>query len=171
MGQKDSVYRKSPQGADALARRDPSLTPRLRSLLIMVDGKRSVDELVRLAPTGAETEPLLSQLHALGMLEAVRPSAPAEPAPARAAAAGEQEAGAPPPVRTVPLPEAQRAAVRRLTDLLGPEAESLCLRIEAARTAQDLQAMLQRAETLVRSARGAEAASAFMQHMQAYRPA
>lgn len=168
MGQKDLVYRKSPQGADALARRDPSLTPRLRSLLILVDGKRTVGELERLASTAEETEGLLGQLHAGGMLEAI--VIPATPRPAAIATAASPAEAPAPRIQTVSLPDAQRAAVRRLTDLLGPEAETLCLRIESTRTAQDLLALLQRAETMVRSARGAEAASAFTQHMQAYRP-
>jgi hypothetical protein len=172
MGQKDSVYRKSTEGAAALARRDPSLTPRLRSLLILVDGKRSTEELVRMAPTGTETEALLAHLESAGMLE--RAFATTEPAPLREIAQTPAPAeGSPAPIqtRTVPLAQAQRAAARRLTDLLGPEAETLCLRIESARTAQDLAALLQRAEAMVRSARGADAATAFTRHMQAYRPA
>lgn len=159
MGQKDSVYRKSPQAVEALAKRDPALTPRLRSLLILVDGKRSGEELGRLAPTGAETPQLLAQLHALGMLEV-----------ALAAAPEGSDATAAPAARSVSLPDAQRAAVRRLTDLLGPDAAGLCMRIESTRTAQDLLAILQRAEMTVRTARGADAANAFARQMQDFRP-
>lgn len=173
MIQNHSVYRKSARGAEALARRDPALTLKLRSLLIMVDGKRHAEELARISPAGAETAQLLSQLDDLGMIE---------PATAPARAAQEAAAGAPPElppatpapaaieVRNVPLPEAKRAAVRRLTDLLGPMGEDLCLRLESARTAQDLLAVLKRAETMVRSVRGGEAATTFMQEMQAHRP-
>lgn len=162
MVQKHPVYRKSPLGAEALARRDAALALRLRSLLILVDGKRPAEELAKLSPTGPETVQLLQQLEEMGLIE----QAAAEPAEAAGAA--------PAPIRTkprtVPLAEAQRAAVRHLTDLLGPEAESVCLRIEAARTAQDLLAVLQRAESLVRNARGPAAATAFTEHMQAHRP-
>lgn len=163
MVQKHSVYRKSDLGVEALARRDAALALRLRSLLILVDGKRPLEELAKLSPTGPETGQLLRQLEEQGMIERVAPE-PAEPASA-----------APGPIRTqsrtVSLPEAQRAAVRHLTDLLGPGVESLCLRIEAARTVQDLQAALQRAESLVRDARGSEAATAFTERMRAFRPA
>lgn len=161
MVQKHSVYRKSPFGAEALARRDAALALRLRSLLILVDGKRTRDELAKLSPAGAETGQLLDQLLDMGLIEPAAEQAP-EPAPA---------AVAPIATRTASLPDAQRAAVRKLNELLGPEAESLCLRIEAVRTAQELLAVLHRAESLVRSARGAEAATAFTEHMRPYRPA
>jgi hypothetical protein len=166
MVQKHWVYRKSPLAVEALARRDAALALRLRSLLILVDGKRPVEELAKLSPAGPEAGELLEQLEQMGMVER---------AAAESAVSGGTAGATPVPARTkstnVSLPEAQRAAVRHLTDLLGPEAQSLCLRIEAVRTAQDLLAVLQRAESLVRSARGAEAATAFTEHMQAHRPA
>jgi hypothetical protein len=172
MVQKHSVYRKSAHAADALSRRDQALTLRLRSLLILVDGRRPVEELARLSPAGPETGQLLSQLEQLGMIEpaaarsvAAAPQAPVSPPAVGATAANTSS------IRTVPLAEAQRAAVRRLNDLLGPQADGLCMRIESVRTAQELLAILQRAESVVRSARGAEAATSFMQHMVANRPA
>lgn len=184
MVQKNAVYRKSAHGAEALAKRDPALSLRLRSLLILVDGKRPVEELAKLSPTGAETEQLMSQLDDLGMIEPASAAAPttqptpAEAAPVATAGATEAPQSAPPPptpapaqVRTVPLAEARRAASRRLTDLVGPAGEDLCLRIEGARTPQDLLAILKKAEMMVRSARGAEAAVEFQRHLDANRPA
>lgn len=185
MVQKNTVFRKSAHGAEALAKRDPALTLRLRSLLILVDGKRSVEELAKLSPTGPETEQLVSQLDDLGMIEPALAAAPPPPAsaeaatpaaaqaaaPAQAVQASAGPAAAPVQVRVVPLPEARQAASRRLTDLLGPQAEDLCLRIEGARTAQDLLAILKKAEVMVRSARGPEAAAEFHRHMEAHRPA
>jgi hypothetical protein len=181
MIQKNAVYRKSAHGAEALARRDPALTLRLRSLLILVDGKRHAEELAKLSPSGPETEQLLGQLDDLGMIELATAPAPAPAtaamaataeAPAPAAVLTPEPAAAPTPVqvRVVPLPEAKRAAVRRITDLLGPTGEDLCLRIESTRSAQDLLAVLKRAEAVVRSVRGAEAATAFVHDMQAHQP-
>ena len=110
MVQKHSVFRKSALGAEALARRDAALALRLRSLLILVDGKRPVEELAKLSPTGPETDRLLEQLEQMGMIERAI-AAPVEPAEAADAA--------PAPIRTrprtVPLPEARRAAVRHLS--------------------------------------------------------
>jgi hypothetical protein len=169
MARKNAVYRKSAHGAQALAARDPSLVPRLRSLLILADGRRPAEELAKLCPAGPQTEQLLAQLEALGMVEVTSDGeANAAPAAAPASPSAIQPIAVQP--RTVPLAQAQRAAVKRLVDLLGPEADGLCLRIEAVRTAQDLLALLERAETLVRSARGAGAATSFVEYMQDHRP-
>ncbi|WBY01689.1 hypothetical protein PE066_19915 [Ramlibacter tataouinensis] len=165
MVQKIAVYRKSARGSDALATRDPALSMRLRSLLIMVDGKRSADELARLSAAPAEMQQLFEQLLQLGMIE------PLQAAQAPTGGNGQAPSTAASAERILTLPEAQRAAVRGLTDLLGPTADELCLRIERARTAQDLLAVLKRAELAIRTARGAQAAAAFMADMQAHRPA
>ena len=158
MVQKNGVYRKSARGTEALAKRDPALTLRLRSLLILVDGKRTGEELARLSAGLGDADQLLLQLDDLGMIELAQ--APAETSAPAAAA----------PPRIVTLQEAQRLAVRRLTDLMGPMAEDLCLRIESTRNAQDLAAQLKRAEGLVRQVKGALAAAALMQELQGYRP-
>lgn len=164
MVQKLAVYRKSAKGAEALARRDPALGMRLRSLLILVDGKRSTDELARLSPSPAELQQSFAQLLELGMIEPLPPPA----GPEAASVATPSAAAA--PARIVTLAEAQRAAVRGLTNLLGPTADDLCLRIEGARTAQDLLVVIKRAEIAVRTARGAQAAAAFMADMQTHQP-
>lgn len=164
MVQKLAVYRKSAKGAEALARRDPALGMRLRSLLILVDGKRSAEELVRLSASPAELQQSFAQLLELGMIE------PLPPPPGPDAAPVATSPAAAVPTRIVTLAEAQRVAVRGLTNLLGPTADDLCLRIEGARTAQDLLAVIKRAEIAVRTARGAQAAAAFMADMEAHRP-
>ena len=122
------------------------------------------DELARLSATPAELQQSFAQLLALGMIEPLPPPATAATAPVGTPAAAAA------PTRIVTLAEAQRAAVRGLTNLLGPTADDLCLRIENARTAQELLAVIKRAEIAVRSARGAHAAAAFMADMQAHRP-
>jgi len=165
MVQKIAVYRKSARGTEALATRDPVLSMRLRSLLILVDGKRSTDQLARLSPSSEEVQQAFAQLLELGMIEPLHP-------PSGAAAGGEEASpsAAAAPARIVTLQEAQRAAVRGLTNLLGPTADDLCMRIESARTAQDLQVAIKRAEVAIRTARGSQAAADFMADMQTRRP-
>jgi len=158
---KDAIYRKSAKGTEAITNRQHGLTPKLRSTLILVDGKRRFEEIARLSAMLGDTEQLLDQLLADGFIEEAVAAAPA-PAPAAAAAAAPQPA--------LSLPEAQRFAVRRLTDILGPTAEELCLRIESARNAQEFVATLARAETFVREFRGQEVAAAFAAEMQSHRP-
>ena len=58
-----AIYQKSGKGAQAISTRQHGLTPKQRSMLILVDGKRSFEELAKLAamlgepglgPTAAE---------------------------------------------------------------------------------------------------------------------
>lgn len=57
--------------------------------------------------------------------------------------------------------QAKRLCARSLIDALGPTAERLCLRIEAAPTPADLIVAAQRAHAVVRDVRGAAAADSF----------
>lgn len=174
MFQKTAVYRKSIAGQEALARRDPALTMRHRSLLIMVDGKRSAEELGRLAAGAGEFESLMNALSDLGMIEpvAVNPSAPAPAtAPSPAPAVPGAQASAPAAVPALTLSQAQRVAVRRLTDLLGPSAEDLCMKLEATRTPKDFMALVKRAADMLRNVKGDAAADSLTQALAGYRPA
>jgi hypothetical protein len=165
--QKNVIYHKSAKGSEAIAtRQHGALTPKLRSMLIMIDGKHSFDELVRLANVLGEPEQLLVQLLEQGLIEpgAVLAPAPAPTsAPAPLAAAGGKQAGT--------LIDAQRFVVRRLTDILGPNAEELCLRIEAARNVHDLQTAVARAEGILRQYVNSHTAAEFMADAQAHMPA
>lgn len=162
MIRKDVIYQKSPKGQEAIGNRQLGLAPKLRSALILVDGKRGVDEIARLSAVLGDPEQLLGQLLADGYIEESTGRAP----PPAAASASPSPAAAP----TVSLPEAKRHAVRRLTDILGPTAEELCLRIESARSVQEYLAALAKAEGIVRGFRGQEAAAAFAADMQSHRP-
>jgi hypothetical protein len=166
----NAIYLKSAKGAEAIATRQHGLTPKLRSLLILIDGKRSVAELTRLAGMLGDVEQLLSQLLEQGCIDTAAgvPLSSGQTQPSGAAGTLGAAAGGSTPA--VSLPEAQRFAVRRLTDILGPSAESLCLRIEAARTAQEFTAILGRAEAVVRDFRGADVAARFASDMQARWP-
>jgi hypothetical protein len=163
MVQRTAIYQKTDKGVQSLATRDPVLTPKLRSMLIMVDGKRGVDELGKLAAALGEPEQLLAQLLALRMVEAVASATP----PASESAG---LSSAPAPLAAVPLSEAKRFAVRRLTDLLGPTAEDLCLRVESARTAADFKVVVKRAEAVLREFGGSDMAASFARDMQSHRP-
>ena len=64
-----SIFRKSIKGAEAIATRQPGMPPRLRSALIMVDGKRNVEELAKLVSMLGEPDALLTELEASGLIE------------------------------------------------------------------------------------------------------
>lgn len=159
---KDAVWRKTPRGLEAIERRAGGLSPRLRTLLIMVDGRRRAADYVALAAGLGQAEQLLAQLAGGGFIEAVLPAwAGPLPQPPTLSALTRTEpapAGVPP---SLPLADAKRLAVRQLTDMLGPTAELLCLRIEAARSEDDLWDHLRRARSVLRDARGEGAARRF----------
>jgi hypothetical protein len=183
---KTAIYHKSPRGAEAIAKRNATLTPKLRSMLILVDGRRPHAELARLAAGLGDVDWLLEQLEGEGFIEPGAPRAgpPTGPAPLGAATAPAplQVASAPAPLRppsapaplaptglNMPLDQAQRFAVRLLTDLLGPTGQDLCVRIEAARSAQEFRAVIRRTETMLREVVGPELAARFVNEVESQR--
>lgn len=158
MNSKNALYHKSDKGTQAISTRQHGLTPKARSMLILVDGKRGFEELARLSGMHSDAEQLLDQLLADGFIEETAPPAPAPVAAATATAP------------LVTLSEAQRFAARRLTDLLGPRAEQLCLRIESTRNVVDFHAAVSHAHDIVRDFAGAQKAATFAAEIQAHRP-
>jgi hypothetical protein len=151
------VYRKTARGVEAVATRDGTLGPRERSMLIMVDGRRGSAELA--AVTNAAE--LLASLAAKGLIEPV-PKAAAAYEPTQPASLEDVAPKAP---QALSVASAQRLAVRRLTELLGPHATELCLRVEKARNAQELTATFRHVENTLRQALGASAAARFIQEV------
>lgn len=151
-----TIYAKTAAGHDEIETRARRLTPRARSLLILIDGKRTEADLAGLVQQHGET---LAALLEAGLVEpvagipATKPSsgkAPAAASPAaKAAEAGEDIAAL------------RREAVRAINDLLGPGGESLALRIERAANGEELRAALERAVAYIASARGGGAAAQF----------
>lgn len=196
---KSATYHKSAKGAEAIATRQQSgLTPRQRSMLILVDGRRSYAELARLARVLGDPEQLLAQLSTEGYIEAGPPRAgpPTAPAPlfdsdALDATWGYLSGPVPldsgpvpldsmpqpldsapgalvtPAARAVSLDQAKTAAVARLKDLLGPEADDLCVRLEAAASPQEFRAAVRRTEAVLRAVVGPELAAQFLSEVVA----
>ena len=110
---------------NAIKLRDRALTQKSRMLLIVVDGAKSVAELLKPLPNPDEARQLLGDLLRAGFVMALDVPKPAPPpaasaAPHKAPAAGVDDS----------LKPMIRRATRLLEDLLGPDAESLCLQIE-----------------------------------------
>jgi len=164
--QKNLVYHKSAKGAEAIATRQHGLSPKLRSMLIMIDGKRSFDELLQVSQMLGNAEELLGQLLDQGFIEPGG-SVISAPAPLSSAPAALGTAAGP----ALTLVEAQRFVSRRLTDLLGPNAEELCLRIEATRNVHDFQLAVGRAEGMLHQFVSSQTAAEFAAEVHAHMPA
>lgn len=157
---RQAIYRKTGAGADAIATRHAALAPKQRSLLILVDGRRTVGELATLGAALGDPAELLQALLAHGYIEPLARKSPVAPAAgARADADG------------VPLAQARTLAVRRLTDLLGPGATDLCLRLEKTHTVQEFQAAVRRTEATLRQVVGPQRAAQFLEGLDNVRAA
>lgn len=153
------AFRKTEKGNEEIKSRAHGLSMRLRPLLILVDGKSTVDELVRRSPLGAELVPQLQQLVDGGFIEPVgagsSPPAPDAPAPAPApAASAAGPAGLPASTKVGDLAKARRGALRALHDVLGPMADDFGVRVERAKTPAELLATLESILKLVEGMSG-----------------
>lgn len=85
---RELVFSKTEAGQREIQTREMRLAPRLRSLLVQVDGKRSVAGLLDMLGTAGITEEHFSQLADAGLITAPVAAAapPASPAPTAAAA-------------------------------------------------------------------------------------
>jgi hypothetical protein len=193
---KNTIFRKSAKGQEAFSSRQSGLPPKLRSLLILVDGKRPVSELAKMALVPAELDPMLDLLEAEGYIESdsrpraafqdtatvpqplMKASGPAPLSPSGgsptdapdAPAPAPPPASAPAPVTPVTLAQAKQLAARLVTSSLGPVGEELCIRIEASRTLADYTAAVKRAYSVIREVRGGAAATQFGQQIEANLP-
>jgi hypothetical protein len=154
---KNALHYKSAKGIEAIASRQHGLGPKLRSMLILVDGKRKFDELTRLSSAFGDTQQLLQQLLTNGFIDEVRIEA-AQPK-------------VPPAPSTKTLPQAQKFAVHRLTKVLGPMSEQLCMRIESTRSWDEFDAAIAHADGIVRGIKGLQLAATISAEIQAHRPA
>lgn len=168
-----NIYRKTPKGLDEVATRANRLPPRARAALILVDGQRTDDELARLIQVNASET--LAMLVEQNFIEV---TAEAVAAPPAAALAPPRLATQPPPKPIIgehstaeapsTMPRAydfrlvQREAVRRLTDMLGPSAETLAMKMESSKDMATLRPLLIQARDLITAVRGKQAAADYI---------
>jgi hypothetical protein len=150
-----TIFRKTAKGAAEIETRANRLTPRMRSMLILVDGKRDADDLRQMITQQADET--LKALAEQGFIEAVGETMRG----GAAAAAAESAAPAPPAAPAQDVNVVRKAAIRMLTEILGPTADSLAVRMEKARSMEELKPLLGQAAKLILAARGRSAAEAY----------
>lgn len=153
-----AIYRKSDKGTEAIATRGHGVGGKLRMLLILVDGKKNVEELTRLATGMGESAQSLQQLEADGFIEVLPGAAGARPDGGPAVASGTE------------LSKLKSLATRLLLEQLGPLADELSLRIEATRDLSQFVEAMKRAYTVVRDVKGQAAADRFGAEVEAQLP-
>ena len=163
------VYTKTPKGISEIATRSAQLSMTTRRVLIMIDGKRTVDELSVLLRPG-EVDGVVAQLESAGLIHRYTSShaldvptvagREVDAMPTTQGPSGGEEAN------PMTLEEAKRRAVRELTDRLGPDAEVLSMRIESCRTIEDFRERVREAERFVTAAMGPAAAADYLRALR-----
>ena len=172
---KNTLFGKTAAGREALTSRPAGLVPRLRSLLIMVDGKRNLAEFEKLTGSLEQATQSLNELMSGGWVEIVG----ADGLPKAAATAGatapvlevadvQSKVSRPAPLMEettslarLPFSEARRLVVRFINDQLGPMGETLAIRAESCKTPTDLQAALPRIREGLKSFKGSAVVQQF----------
>ena len=161
-----SALIKTSQGRLEMARRSSALTPVERRLLILVDGKKTVNDLAAFVRVG-ELEAALERLLALGLaaptgqVVALQPPvgpgfACASAAQAERAATGAQE-----------FARVRDEASRFVRERLGSAGEPMCSAIDRCNGPHQLRSMLRGVETFVGERLDAQTTQAFARHFGA----
>lgn len=153
-----TAYRKTPMGLSEVKTRAHGLSPRLRSTLILLDGKRTLEDLQPLVSQGLEES--LQTLLDGEYIEAVTVPDRTRVLPV-AATRGAKPPPAQPAGGDAEFRAVRREVVRFINEHLGPAAETLAIKMERAGTAAELQPLLPTAAQIIQNVSGAQAASAF----------
>lgn len=144
----DSVLSKTQKGAQEIATRQNKLDPRLRALLIMVNGKATAAELAQKFGQTGDIAPMLEQLASQGFIQETGAAAPA-------AGGGDG------------LKRAQLEICSYLREALGPDADSLAEKIEACKSAAEVRAYLDARRQILNQWLGAEKSVQFWARAEA----
>lgn len=158
---------KTDQGREAIARRLPELPPRLRPVLIMMDGKRTVAELSLLADAmGGQAA--LAQLVDLGLAEPVPGLVPSSLSPAPPPLAELGSGGA--PAATLSLEQFRTQLADYFEAQLGPSAQMLAIQIRACQQVRDLKPLIARGTDNLQHFKGLAAVKAFQRGLGSQMP-
>jgi len=150
-----TVYAKTEVGHEEISSRTRRLPARVRTMLIMVDGRRSVAELLNNSPVPADSQAHLETLVEGGFIASVGGSqADAAPAPSTAAVSATT-----PPAED--LKEAKRVVSVTLMEMIGPEADFFTGRVDAARSMAELLAEAEKLRMMLNNSLNSRKAQEF----------
>lgn len=132
-----TVFAKTPLGHDEIATRARHLPARVRAMLIMIDGRHTVAELLTGHPAPGEAEGYLRPLEDGGFIESAQPAAAPD------------------------LSEVRSAMTRMLIDFLGPEADSIAMRLERVTSREALLSEAEKLQEMLENIVGRERAGRF----------
>lgn len=141
------IYKKTDKGAEEIKSRAHGLHPRSRTLLILVDGKTSMEALLKKAAVATEAYQQLQSLLEGGFIEEI--AGAGAPAPGASDSAN------------VDLTAVKRLAVKMLHDAMGPDADMFAARIESVKTPAEFRIQAEKFRDAVKAARGSRFAEQF----------
>lgn len=165
------IYAKTQAGLNAIKDRSSGLTPRQRSVLIMCDGKRGAEEVLKNTSGLGATASDLDVLVSLDMLMTTQPAVAQTTAPMKSTASAHpasklNSAAAGSANRTVSPEELKlliRRASKQLESLLGPSCEPLCLALEKTKSYDEFALKINDLRRVLVSTRSEKLAEGFVQ--------
>ncbi len=163
-----SIYRKTEAGVAEVQVRTLGLRAELRRLLILIDGAATLDRLAAFV-RGSEIEFLVAELEYDGLITCA-PIAPARPA-INASAAGAANPPSPSAnagIEGVLEPTAaqvlavRRAAIHMLHEILGPDADSMAVKIERCKNSREMRVAITEVRQMLDRQRGAAVGQRFL---------
>jgi hypothetical protein len=160
------ILHKTDKAFQELRQRTYGLNPRVRQILILIDGRRSCRELARMMPDHelAQCVRMLQEQGFVRQMPAAGASAPSGAGPTAPPAASDSHP--PQDIRAV-----QRRVVRLLLDSIGPHGDELAIRIERSRSLDELRALLPAAASVVEAVAGRTASLRFLERIDGLRSA
>ena len=140
----NDVFQKTVKGTAEIAARTVKLAPLTRMALVMVDGVKPFPELASKLGGEAIAQTAINELLAHGLVELHAAAIPSGGAPAATATAA-------PTVPKMPFEELRRWATRAASQSMGPMGDDYCLRIERAKSMDELNAAVEHARNGVDS--------------------
>lgn len=166
-----SVLKKTDAGVTAIKDRDRSVVPRARTLLIMVDGSKTVAQLAAMNIDAVQGTALLEELAERGFVvatgvQAVMAGAKVGAGPAQVVPPEPTVSSATPAAaERRPEPDIKtsiRNACRFLENWLGPQSEPLCLQLERCKTRPEFVSKAGDIAKSLAAARSAKKADEFL---------
>jgi hypothetical protein len=149
-------FSKTAKGHEEIEQRNHGLSPKLRRVLIVADGSKTLEDLAQFCRPG-ELDGILQGLVAGGFIAGESLASRLAPQP-NAEAPSAAPAGAP---DMATVKQVQQDASRFLYDKMGPASESICLEIERCKTALELRATFRKVEGILAGMSGERAAQDF----------
>lgn len=137
----NTILKKTEKGVEALKIRDPSLPQKSRVLLILIDGKKTLTELTPLLTIGSDSHERIKELFDAGFIAEVIQ----HQTPISQNQSNQNLATNPTSQQTSVdknLQTAVRLATKLLSDMLGPNADVLCMQLEKCKSKDEYNARI-----------------------------